>query len=97
MNFQRIKSLQKEYGYDSLQRLIDDGTAWRLEGSVGRAAMEALRSGICMLPKEHFYDAYGNRVPSRDELVTGTKGTFQNSQEFWQAVEEGEIYLSNAE
>lgn len=97
MNFQKIKSLQKEYGYDTLQGLINNGTAWTREGRIGRAAMEALRSGICMLPKQHFFDAYGNRVPSRDELVEGTKGTFQNSQAFWQAVEDGEIYLSNAE
>lgn len=97
MNFQKIKSYQKDYGYDKLQNSINDGSVWRMEGRAGRAAMEALRSGICMLPKQHFFDAYGNYVPSRDELVSGTKGTFQNSQDFWQAVEDGEIYLSNAE
>jgi hypothetical protein len=32
-----------------LQDLINDGTAWKLEGSVGRAAMECINSGICIL------------------------------------------------
>jgi len=93
MNFNRIKKLQKENGFSETQKLINSGMAWRLEGSVGRYAMSLLESGACMLPKEDKYDAYGNKVPSRDKLKQGTKGTYQNSKKFWELVESGEIEI----
>jgi hypothetical protein len=58
-----------------LQGLIDSGLAWRLEGAVGRAAMDAIRSGACVLGKEPFTDYWGNRIPSRYEVEPGTKGS----------------------
>lgn len=79
MNYQQIKQAQKEQGYDQWQFLIDSGTAWQMEGAIGREAMELLRCGACMLPKKAFRDYYGNRIPSRDELKAGSLGTFQNS------------------
>jgi len=91
MNYNRIKSLQKAYGYDTTQNNINSGNAWTLEGSVGRHAMACLESGACMLPKEVKYGAYGNRIPSRYELKKGTKGTFQNSVRFWSDVEQNGI------
>ena len=37
---------QKEFQMEiELQDLINSGTAWKLEGSVGRAAMEAIEAG----------------------------------------------------
>jgi len=93
MNYQTIAKLQKEYGYTELQKYINSGLAWKLEGSYGRAAMRALESGLCMLPKESYRDYYGNYVPNRDELKKGSKGTYQNSKEFWEEVEVGGIYL----
>jgi hypothetical protein len=87
MNFQRIKSLQKEYGFDNYQELINSGHAWTLEGSVGRDCDATLVSGACMLPKTSKANAYGGSVPSRDDLKKGTKGTFQNSVRFWSDVE----------
>ena len=52
MKYFRIKQLQYAYGYDQLQNLIDTGAAWTLEGSFGRAAMDALESGlVCYLPQ----------------------------------------------
>lgn len=60
----------------AMQKAINDGTIWRLQGSAGRAAMAALESGVCMLGKRPTADYYGNRIPSRDMLVAGTKGTF---------------------
>ena len=93
MTFNRIKSMQKAYGFDKMQESINSGMAWQLEGSVGREAMGLLESGACMLPKAFKIDYYGNRVPSRDVLKVGTKGTFKNSQDFWQGVEDGRIEI----
>ena len=94
MHHQTIKQLQKAYGYEELQNAINNGSAWTLEGSYGRSASHALDNGICMLPKEVKYGAYGNRIPSRDELKKGTKGTFQNCSKFWDKVENEEIFLN---
>lgn len=67
-----------------LQQWIDDGTAWRLEGHVGRTAMDALRDGACVLPPESQLDYYGNRVPSyvmvADEV--GSPGSVANAEAF---------------
>lgn len=99
MNHKQITKLQKEYGFTEIQNHINTGLAWKLEGSVGREAMALLDSGACMLPKESFLDYYGNRVPSRDVLKAGTKGTYKNSQVFWKGVLSGviEIFEDNFE
>ena len=86
MNYKTIESLQKAYGFSEIQGHINSGMAWKLEGSVGREAMALLESGACMLPKVQRIDYYGTRVPIRDDLKAGTKGTFKNSQNFWQVV-----------
>jgi hypothetical protein len=59
------------------QALVFRGTAWRLEGTVGREAMRLIEDGLLMLPKVAHRDYYGNTVPSRDWLQQGTKGTYQ--------------------
>jgi hypothetical protein len=65
-----------------LQLLIDDGTAWRLEESVGATAMAALESGACVCAAEPGYDFYGSRVPAywqvADEL--GSAGSVANAE-----------------
>ena len=91
--FKTITALQKKHGFDKMQESINSGMAWKMEGSVGREAMALLDSGACMLPKEFKMDYYGNRVPSRDVLKPGTKGTFKNSQTFWQGVLDGSIEI----
>ena len=83
MNIKTIYKLQREYGLAEMQEAINTGMAWKMEGSVGRRAMELLRTGACVLPKTAVVDAYGNKVPSRDELVSGTLGTFENAVNFW--------------
>lgn len=93
MNFNSIKKLQEIYGFKEMQDMINSGQAWKMEGSYGREAMRLLESGACMLPKKDIYDFYGNLVPSRDRLQKGTKGTFKNSQTFWQGVEGGSIEI----
>jgi len=59
----------------SMQELINSGIAWRLEGSVGRRAMELINAGYCMLGKEGHKDYWGNYVPSRYKVKGGTKGS----------------------
>jgi hypothetical protein len=78
-----IKAMQQQYGLSQLQAWIDSGQAWHLEGSVGRAAMNALESGACLLPDIGHVDVWGNIVPGRQHLAAGTKGTLENSIRFW--------------
>jgi hypothetical protein len=59
------------------QQLINTGTAWRLEGSVGRTAMDLIESGRCALGEEGHRDYWGNYVPSRHEVEPGTKGSIE--------------------
>lgn len=37
--------------------------------------MGAIEAGRCMLGRSAFRDAYGNRIPARDEIEEGTKGS----------------------
>jgi hypothetical protein len=83
MHIQTIRKHQREQGYDQIQSLIESGTAWKMEGAVGRTAMELLRSGACFLPKQSHRDYYGNRIPSRTEVKEGTTGSLQNAIKFF--------------
>lgn len=83
MDIERIREFQEAYGYKELQALIESGDVWKMEGSMGRGAMDSLESGACFLPEEPRRDYYGNRIPSRNELKEGSKGTLLNSQRFW--------------
>jgi hypothetical protein len=65
----------------SLQGLIDSGMAWRLEGSVGRAAMRAIEAGVCVLGPTRQRDYWGNDIPSRFEVQPGTKGSLDYANE----------------
>lgn len=89
----KIKELQKQYGYADTQKRIEDGSIWKFEGAMGRHVMECLESGACFLSEDITYDYYNNTIPSRRMLEAGTKGTLENSQDFWQKVEDGEIEL----
>lgn len=61
---------------EQIQRLVNTGMAWRLEGSIGRECMRAIEAGRAMLGTESRRDYYGNVVPSRYDVVAGTKGSF---------------------
>jgi hypothetical protein len=60
--------------YASIQRAINGGL-WSMQGSYGRAMMQAITDGWCLLGNESFNDYYGNRIPSRTEVKAGTKGS----------------------
>jgi hypothetical protein len=73
--------------YESLQRAINGLTAWHLQGHYGRMMMDAISDGYCLLGTRHTRDYWGNRIPSRDEVQRGTKGSFEyvaaiNGQEY---------------
>lgn len=61
----------------SVQGLIDTGNAWRLEGSVGRHCMDAIENGDAVLGPVAHVDYWGNRVPSRTDVVPGTLGSIE--------------------
>ena len=61
---------------EMIQRLINTGMAWRMEGAIGRECMRAIEAGCAMLGTEAHRDYYGNFVPSRYDVVAGTKGSF---------------------
>lgn len=86
MNLNDITKLQKQYGIYKLQELINSGDVWHFEGSFGRAAMDALRDGSCMLPEERKRDYWGNEIPSRHDVKEGTAGSFENCRNYWMNV-----------
>lgn len=65
---------ERDY-FAALQRRINDGSIWKFEGSAGRAAMDAIENGQCVLGREGHRGYWGNYVPSRSQVKRGTKGT----------------------
>lgn len=57
------------------QHLVDTGMAWKLEGHVGRTAMDLIEQGVIMLGEESHRDYWGNVVPSRHDVEPGSKGS----------------------
>lgn len=62
--------------YASLQRAINDGM-WGLQGSYGRAMMEAIKSGRCLCGRKPAFDYYGNKIPTRSEVQPGSMGSLR--------------------
>lgn len=60
----------------TMQETINGLDGWRMQGSMGRAMMDAITSGQCMLGKCDTRDYYGNHIPSRDQVKAGTKGSY---------------------
>lgn len=50
------------------QCLIDNGAAWRLQGSYGRIAKQLIDAGHCQFGPIRQTDFYGNTVPSRFDV-----------------------------
>lgn len=61
----------------ALQQVVNDGTAWLMQGSFGREVMRRMESGDIMLGQIARCDFWGNRIPSRDDVLAGTKGSRQ--------------------
>ena len=63
--------------FESIQKAINSGTAWKFQGSYGRTMMDAIQGGYCMLGIHRAQDYYGNTIPSRDDVQEGTKGSYE--------------------
>ena len=77
----------------AVQRAINSGAAWKLQGSFGRGMMRAIDDGRCMLGLNPCRDYWGNRIPSRNEVQPSTRGSYEyvveHSGEEWAAMMEG--------
>ena len=61
--------------YTSIQRAINSGM-WSMQGSYGRAMMDAINDGKCLLGLKDAKDYWGNTIPSRLHVKDGTKGSW---------------------
>lgn len=62
---------------DTYQHLVNTGQAWSLEGHVGRTAMTLIETGELALGPEAVTDYWGNKVPGRNDVEPGTKGSVE--------------------
>lgn len=74
-NIEEGAESEQDY-FDSIQRAINGGVAWRFQGCYGRAMIDAIESGHCMLGRTDTRDYYGNHIPSRSQVKAGTKGSY---------------------
>ena len=65
---------ESEY-YKSIQRAINSGM-WSMQGSYGRAMMQAINDGKCLLGLKPARDYWGNVIPSRLQVKEYTKGSW---------------------
>lgn len=71
-----------------MQKMIDSGLVWKLEGAMGRAAMDALRMGMCVLPPEVQSDYYGSPIPSYPLVAEGSPGSVGLAEDYFDLEEE---------
>jgi hypothetical protein len=60
-----------------LQNLIDNGEGWQSEGALGRAIVNALEDGRCVLGPVAHRDYHNNVVPARKDVAPGAKGSLE--------------------
>jgi hypothetical protein len=80
MNLQDVLNIEGEAQSESeyalsMQRAINSGSAWSFQGSMGRAMMNAIEAGVCMLGESRARDFWGNTIPARTDVQEGTKGS----------------------
>jgi hypothetical protein len=59
----------------SIQAAINGG-AWALQGSYGRAMIDAIKGGQCLLGRAACRDYWGNTIPGRDDVKAGSVGSY---------------------
>lgn len=60
-----------------------DRSMWGMEGSFGRAMMETIVSGACMLGPKATKDYYGSTIPGRFDVEPGSKGSPEYALAYW--------------
>jgi hypothetical protein len=83
MNERKIQELQKQFGYDIQQSLINSGEAWKIGGNVTKSCKEALKSGACYLPYHSIKINIFVTVPSRYQVKANGYGSVQRSKKYW--------------
>lgn len=61
----------------AMQRMINAGTVWIMQGSYGRLAIDLIECGTCCLGRLSARDYWGNFIPDRDQVKPGTKGSVE--------------------
>ena len=59
--------VENEEELAELQKWVDDGRIWHMEGYIGRTAAALLDEGYLKYPEHRTYDYWGNPVPTRKE------------------------------
>lgn len=77
-----VQIAQGVHGWDEMQGFINRGL-WGLEGSFGRAMMDAIEQGACMLGEKATRDYWGNPIPGRYDVQPGTKGSPEYALAYW--------------
>lgn len=88
LTIKQIQVYQKQYGIDDYQKVINDGSVWRMSGTFQRRAMSYLSAGVCFAPLNEYRDFWGNVIPSRTALPKGSLGTLLNSKRFWSDIDQ---------
>jgi hypothetical protein len=67
-----------------LQRWVDSGAAWLLEGHVGRVAGDALAAGALVLSPERTRDYWGTAIPAYTDVLdeVGSSGSVANAEAY---------------
>ena len=83
MNERKMRELQKQFGYDVLQALINSGAAWNSGGSITKKCKAALVTGACYLPYREYVINIFNTVPSRYQVSKNSIGSINKSKKYW--------------
>ena len=83
MNERTIKLLQKRFGYNVYQDLINSGEAWKIGGLITKKCKKALEKGACFLPHNSIHVNILLTIPSRYEIEKGGVGSIERSKEYW--------------
>ena len=77
-----------EHTIRNVQRSLNSGICWQIEGAAGREAMAYIKAGYCVLGPVATSRPYLDPVGSRTDVVRGTLGSLEYARErqpdFWE-------------
>ena len=62
-------SIETDEDIARLQEMVDNGSIWGFQGSVGRMAADLLEQGVLKFPEKRTHDFYGNPIPTKEEYA----------------------------